>query len=134
MRKGIFKKTVWGFHLDFYQHVNNARYLEFFEEARWEFMRPLMESNILQENGWYTIVVHIEVSYKAQLGLGDAIEIQTSIPTVGRKSLTFHQQIFKSDKKLAAEAFVKFVIFDSKSQKSLFINEEIMNMFGLNEL
>ena len=26
---------VHGYHLDVYQHVNNARYLEFLEEARW---------------------------------------------------------------------------------------------------
>lgn len=26
---------VRGYHLDVYQHVNNARYLEFLEEARW---------------------------------------------------------------------------------------------------
>lgn len=131
MNKGIFKKTVWGFHLDFYQHVNNARYLEFFEEARWEFMRPLKESGILEEKGWYTIVVHIEISYKAQLGLGDEIEIHTSIPTQGKKSLTFHQQIFKSENTLAAEAFVKFVVFDTKAQKSLYIDEEIKELFGL---
>ncbi|SQA97049.1 Long-chain acyl-CoA thioesterase FadM [Cedecea neteri] len=27
---------VRGYHMDVYQHVNNARYLEFLEEARWE--------------------------------------------------------------------------------------------------
>ena len=30
--------TVRGYHLDLYRHVNNARYLEFLEEARWQFM------------------------------------------------------------------------------------------------
>jgi len=32
---------VRGYHLDFYQHVNNARYLEFLEEARWEWLENL---------------------------------------------------------------------------------------------
>ena len=27
---------VRGYHLDVYQHVNNARYTEFLEEARWD--------------------------------------------------------------------------------------------------
>ena len=26
---------VRGFHIDIFSHVNNARYLEFMEEARW---------------------------------------------------------------------------------------------------
>ncbi len=29
---------VRGYHLDIYQHVNNARYLEFLEEARWSYL------------------------------------------------------------------------------------------------
>ncbi|WP_193386247.1 acyl-CoA thioesterase, partial [Yersinia pestis] len=29
---------VRGFHIDVFQHVNNARYLEFLEEARWEWL------------------------------------------------------------------------------------------------
>ena len=28
---------VRGYHLDVFQHVNNARYLEFLEEARWTY-------------------------------------------------------------------------------------------------
>lgn len=28
---------VRGYHLDLYGHVNNARYLEFLEEARWAY-------------------------------------------------------------------------------------------------
>ena len=28
---------VRGYHLDVFQHVNNARYLEFLEEARWSY-------------------------------------------------------------------------------------------------
>ena len=30
---------VRNYHLDGYGHVNNARYLEFLEEARWAFLR-----------------------------------------------------------------------------------------------
>ena len=33
------KLTVRNYHLDGYGHVNNARYLEFLEEARWTFFQ-----------------------------------------------------------------------------------------------
>lgn len=33
------KLTVRNYHLDGYGHVNNARYLEFLEEARWAFLK-----------------------------------------------------------------------------------------------
>lgn len=32
-----YKKTIIESDLDFYGHVNNARYLSLFEEARWDF-------------------------------------------------------------------------------------------------
>ena len=33
--KGEIEIKVRGYHLDIYAHVNNARYVEFLEEARW---------------------------------------------------------------------------------------------------
>lgn len=36
---------VRGYHLDVYQHVNNARYLEFLEEARWDGPRTAKASS-----------------------------------------------------------------------------------------
>ncbi|SPY74369.1 Long-chain acyl-CoA thioesterase FadM [Providencia alcalifaciens] len=29
---------VLGYHIDVFQHVNNARYLEFYEADRWDWM------------------------------------------------------------------------------------------------
>lgn len=36
---------VRGYHLDLFQHVNNARYLEFMEEGRWAFFDEFFDSN-----------------------------------------------------------------------------------------
>ena len=40
--KHLHNIKVRGFHTDLYGHVNNARYLEFLEEARWEFLEQHM--------------------------------------------------------------------------------------------
>lgn len=37
------KIKIRGYHTDSYQHVNNARYLEFLEEARWQIVEEFME-------------------------------------------------------------------------------------------
>jgi len=126
----IHKKRVYGFHLDFYQHVNNARYLEFFEEARWEYLLPLKKSKVLEKRNWITIVVRAEVSYKKPLELFDDIEIHTSIDEIGRKSMTFHQKIYKNgEKTISAKADIKFVVYDTVQKKSLTINDEIKTIF-----
>lgn len=128
----IHKKKIYGFHLDFYQHVNNARYLEFFEEARWEYLLPLNESKELTKRNWITIVVRVEVSYKKPLELLDDIETHTKINEIGKKSMTFNQKIYKNgEKTISALANVKFVVFDTAAQKSLIINDEIKAIFEL---
>ena len=37
---------VRGYHLDVYQHVNNARYLEFLEEARWDGLEKIGRAHV----------------------------------------------------------------------------------------
>jgi len=131
-QKHIFTKKIWGFHLDVYQHVNNARYLEILEEARWECITPVKDSTAFKQKNWITIVAHISISYKQPIVLGDVIEIHTWIGETRRKSMTFQQQIFKKNQlKLVAEAFVKFVVFDVKAKKSIFINDEVKQIFKL---
>lgn len=128
----IHPKKVYGFHLDFYKHVNNARYLEFFEEARWEYLLPLKKSKALEKRNWITIVVRVEVSYKKPLELFDDIAIHTSIKEIGRKSMTFNQKIYKNgEKTISALANVKFVVFDTEAQKSVSVNDKIKAIFGL---
>lgn len=131
-QKHIFTKKIWGFHLDVYQHVNNARYLEILEEARWECITPIKESAVFKQKDWITIVAHISINYKQPIVLGDVIDIHTWIGETGRKSMTFQQQIFKKGaSRLVAEAFIKFVVYDVKAQKSIFINDEVKKIFML---
>lgn len=40
------KLTVRNYHLDGYGHVNNARYLEFLEEARWAFLKTRTDARV----------------------------------------------------------------------------------------
>ena len=53
------KLTVRNYHLDGYGHVNNARYLEFLEEARWTFFQ---EHDLLSELKGIMLVLHALIS------------------------------------------------------------------------
>jgi acyl-CoA thioesterase FadM len=54
---------VRGYHLDLYRHVNNARYLEFLEEARWSLLESRATLDYLQSNGYAFVVVNININY-----------------------------------------------------------------------
>jgi thioesterase-3 len=43
---------IRGYHLDGYQHVNNARYLEFLEEDRWACMGEEIDYLAQQKMAW----------------------------------------------------------------------------------
>lgn len=55
---------VRGYHLDLYGHVNNARYLEFLEEARWAYFEATHGLEWFTESGLAFVVVNININYR----------------------------------------------------------------------
>ena len=43
---------IRGYHLDLFGHVNNARYLEFLEEARWAMFDDQTDLQALAQKGY----------------------------------------------------------------------------------
>ncbi|MCG8471252.1 MAG: acyl-CoA thioesterase [Desulfobacterales bacterium] len=100
---------VRGYHLDVFGHVNNARYLEFLEEARW----ALLENHLatLASKGLAFVVVNININYRSSATLGDLVEIHSVISRFGGKSCTLTQKMIKKGSQTTVvEAEVTFVI------------------------
>lgn len=57
------KIKIRGYHTDLYQHVNNARYLEFLEEARRQLLEDHTDLESFMEKGFSFFVVNINISY-----------------------------------------------------------------------
>ena len=105
---------VRGYHADFYGHVNNARYLEFFEEDRWAKLESVIDLRQLAKKGLVFLVVNINVNYRKAVPVGETILISTSLEKIGNKSVALKQEIvFKETKEVAADAIVTFVIRDA---------------------
>ena len=65
---------VRNYHLDGYGHVNNARYLEFLEEARWAFFE---EHGLLSEiDGLMLVVVRTDIRYRRAAVDGDILRFE----------------------------------------------------------
>lgn len=123
-----FKLAIRGYHCDSYGHVNNARYLELLEEARW----TALESNDLIKYfaslGLQFFIVNINISFKKAVMVHDNVEIRTSVHEVKRKTVTFLQQMYRGTE-LTTEAFITFVMFDVKTQRAASITPEIEDKF-----
>lgn len=121
---------VRGYHLDGYQHVNNARYLEFLEEARWEYLEKRNGVSFFHKQALLFVIVRIEIDYQFPAVANDLLEIETSLHEKGNSSLTFLQQVrIKNKDKNAAKALVKFVLLDAKTQKPVRVTEEHLKLF-----
>ncbi len=114
---------VRGYHLDLYGHVNNTRYLEFLEEARWTIKEKYFNFPQSHDDGRGFVVVNTNISYHHPACLGDTLKIRTSVKTIGSKSATFLHEIYKDDI-LITHADVTFVIIDLKTGKAVRIEGE----------
>ncbi|CAO1663666.1 Thioesterase III [Halomonas sp. NYA30] len=117
---------VRGFHLDGYGHVNNARYLEFMEEGRWDFFdqHPAMIKELHQAKRAF-VVVNLNIDYLAAASHGDDLEIITGIIDVGERSGICHHRIVRKDGSVIAQADLTFVLLDMKANKATPIEGEV---------
>ncbi|MEB1020969.1 YbgC/FadM family acyl-CoA thioesterase, partial [Citrobacter freundii] len=70
---------VRGFHLDVYQHVNNARYLEFLEEARWDGLENSDSFQWMTAHNIAFVVVNININYRRPAVLSDLLTITSCL-------------------------------------------------------
>lgn len=104
---------VRGYHADFYGHVNNARYLEFFEEDRWAQMESKIDLRKWAEKGLVFLVVNINVNYRRAVPVGETILVTTQLEKIGNRSVVLKQEILvKESRAVAADAVITFVITD----------------------
>jgi thioesterase-3 len=122
---------VRGYHLDGYGHVNNARYLEFLEEARWALVEERAALADLVAQGMGFMIVRVDISFRRPAGFGEVIEVRTAPRRMGRRSATLAQNIVRaSDGEIIAQADVTFVTFDLESGRPLEIDERLREAFG----
>ncbi|CNC96049.1 acyl-CoA thioesterase [Yersinia alsatica] len=117
---------VRGFHIDVFQHVNNARYLEFLEEARWEWLDGEPAAQWMAENQIAFIVVNININYRRPSVLGDLLRIDSQLLKLNGKSGVMKQTITLEPESIpVADAELTFVCIDLRSQKALPIEGEL---------
>jgi len=111
---------VRGYHLDVYQHVNNARYLEFLEEARWAYFEESGDIEYCTQRGIAFVLVNMNINYRSPALMGHTLEIKTQAASVGNKSAMFNQKIYvKGTEQLVVDADVTFVLVDMKANKAI---------------
>jgi thioesterase-3 len=117
---------IRGYHLDLFGHVNNARYLEFLEEARWAMFENTADLHGLAQEGYAFTVVNINISYRRPALMNDVLAVESEITQIGRRSAIIRQTVkHKETGSIVADADVTFVIFDTREKKSAALEGEL---------
>ena len=120
---------IRGFHIDVYSHVNNARYLEFMEEARWVVLEEYIGLKTMEAKGIIFVVVNININYRRAVSMGDKLELYLGLYEIRGKSAIFHQEIrMKGKDTLVSDAKVTFVFADANTGKAVRIDDEIKTL------
>ena len=116
---------IRGYHTDLYRHVNNARYLEFLEEARWQMVEEYLDLNDFMNRGLSFFVENINISYRSPAKVNYIISIKTGLHKISNKSIIWRQEITNtSTDKLCIQADITFVIADDTG-KAITLTGEI---------
>lgn len=106
-------------HLDTFGHVNNATYLQLFEEARWDFITIGgwgLERIRREQIG--PVILEATVKFKRELINRETVKIiSQSREMIAGKLLTIGQEIVKPDGKIASEALFTVGIMDLRERK-----------------
>lgn len=104
---------VRGYELDSYGHVNNAVYLQYLEQARWEFIRDKGLYDELTRQGLMLVIAETTIRYIRESLLFDELEIGTSC-TMRSPYLIFHQHIVNvKSGRTVSRATVKSIFLDA---------------------
>ena len=71
--------VVRGHEMDSFGHVNNAVYLQYLEQARWEIIREAGLVDIIHAHGLLLIVVDVHVRYMRELKVYDRVRITSDV-------------------------------------------------------
>lgn len=108
------------FHTDAFGHVNNARYLELLEEARWQYAESIGLVDMLKKSHLGFIIMDLKIRFRAPVIEGDAIVVATKLVTLGSASGEVVQNVSKTGaSSVATRCISHFILIDRSDNRSI---------------
>lgn len=121
----IYKTQIKEKDLDTLGHVNNAKYLELFEEARWDFITENgFGIDYVKKVGQSPVVLEITIRFKKELKNREYIEIHSIAREWREKIGKISQYIVNQAGQIACEAEFTVGFFDLRERKLVSISPE----------
>ncbi|MEO5628373.1 MAG: thioesterase family protein [Thermomonas sp.] len=103
--------------LDAFNHVNNARYLTFIEQARIEWLETLDEPWVTEAYG--PVLAQTLLNYKLPIEYPASIFVELFVTKLGNSSVTLGHRIVATDGTLHCDGHAVVVWIDRRSGKPI---------------
>jgi YbgC/YbaW family acyl-CoA thioester hydrolase len=117
--------------LDGYNHVNNARYLDLYERARWDILEKSgLGRESIHRNKIGPVIIEVTVRFSRELLPGEEIKILTTSRRKNEVVFYFDQQMINSQGKIASKAIFTTSLFDLEKRKMVKADDEWLKAMG----
>lgn len=105
-------------HLDSFGHLNNARYLELFEQARWDLITERgFGIDTIRRTQTGPVLLEVQVRFRRELAPRERVVIRSELVSYEGKVAKIRQEMIKPDGTTAAESVFTFGLFDLQRRK-----------------
>jgi len=122
-------------HLDTFGHVNNATYLELFEEARWDWIQQNGYGlNEIRQRGQGPTILEIQLKFKREVKNRQHVVIQSLVDSYEGKVGKMTQSMLDASGELYCEAKMVFGLFDLGARRLVLPTPEWLTAVGVAKL
>ncbi|MGV3526745.1 MAG: acyl-CoA thioesterase [Candidatus Sericytochromatia bacterium] len=118
--------------LDAFGHVNHARYLELYEQARWDWLAEKgLDLPYIQRTGVGPVILRVEVDYRRELLPRQQVRITTQTVAYEKKIFVLQQQMLLPDGELSSALRVTGGLMDMRARKLIVPPQDWLQAFDL---
>ena len=120
--------------LDVFGHVNNAVYLQLYEDARWDFIEKggYGHQRIVKDQ-LGPVILNLNLTFKKELRNQERIIIESTLEsTKGSKLMIIRQVMIKMDKSVASSLVLTMGIMDLQKRRLITPPSDWMKAVGRN--
>jgi acyl-CoA thioester hydrolase len=107
-------------------HVNNAVYLSYLEQARFNHWRAIGLADLTGHADIPGVILaRVEIDYRRPAKFGDVLEVRLGIAAFGRTSFTYEYEIVDVEGRLVASARTVIVRYDYSTSKPVPVSDAL---------
>ncbi len=120
---------VRGYELDSFKHVNNAVYVHYLEQARWNIFKETDTFPFFEKNKIIPVVIESHIRYIQESKLFEELVVRTKV-RIEEPYMAFYQDIYKvkTQKKCCAAKILHLFLDEEKVPYTL--PEDILKKWG----